>query len=365
MDTLKDLIAKLPEPTIFMDKKIEAIIEENVKLLKSLYPDWIPIESDSNMMQIEAFSYKELALRSIFNNAIKQMLPHYSKDENLDNFAFGFYGGELRLLGTQPSADYEFFLEEVLSVDIIIPKGFVLSDGANTSAYLENSLTIKSGTLSAIGKVKLDEKIKQSQIKTEVVISPYPYVLKPVALSDFEGGSTRESDEEFLQRAILSLNKYSTAGGRKAYEYFTYLADERVLDVKVLSSNPVQVEIVVKASNNINDVIEKVDEALNGDEKVQAFCDVVTVRAATPKIINLTPTIYLIDLLAQDNTNSLILKNFEHSFKIGESLPYSKIIKALEVSNVYKVELPILDLDVLEDEVLNITVTPTFMEASL
>ncbi len=364
---LKELIANLPEPTIFTTVSIEEIIQENVDLMKSVNPDWIPIESDANMMQIEAFSYKEMFLRNMFNQAIKEMLPHYSSKENLDNFVFGFYGGELRLSGVEPKATYEFELESVLSVDIIIPKGLELSDGVDQSSFVDENITISAGDIKATGKVQLNSKVKSSSIKTEIVISPFPYILTPKALEDFSGGSDVESDEDFFKRAILSLNRYSTAGGKDAYKFFAYSADERVFDVEVISPEPMKVDVIVLAHENESEVVANVNTALTGESKVQAFCDVVTVKAAAPKNITLNATIHLFDLLKQKEIIALINENFNNKFKIGESLPYSSIITKMHLSGVYKVVLSTnTDMSVKTDEYINITtINISVQEASL
>lgn len=365
--TIKERTALLPAPTILQETAIEKIIEENTTLTKELMKekniDWEPCESDPNMMQIEAFSYKELALRKLINKLIKAMLPHLSSGDDLDNFIFAFYAGEERHLGEEPTAPYKFKVEEALNVDITIPKGFILSDGDTKTAYLKEDLILKAGTLSAIGKVELNEKIKTSKVQTTNVISPYPYLLEVEAMDEFKGGSSKESDEQFFERAILSLYKYSTAGGQKAYEYFAYLADERVKDVKVISLEPVKVDVIINADEAIDETVAAVDEKLNGDEKTQCFCDVVTVRAATKKVVVLEPTIYLIDMLAQASTLQELKNSLTNEFKIGVGLPYSKIIKALEIQNVYKVELEPNDLVVASDEVLEVSLNPTFVKA--
>ncbi len=367
MIDLKERIALLPAPTILQETAIEKIIEENVALTKDLMEqkgiNWEPCESDPNMMQIEAFSYKELALRKRINKLIRAMLPHLSSGDDLDNFIFAFYAGEQRHLGEEPTAPYRFSIEEPLGVNITVPKGFTLSDGDINTSYLKEDLVIQAGSLSADGKVELNEKTQKSEAQTTNVISPYPYVLKVEALGPFEGGSNKETDEEFFARAILSLYKYSTAGGQKAYEYFAYLADERVKDVKVISLEPVKVDVIINADEAIAETVAAVDEKLNGDEKTQCFCDVVTVRAATKKVVTLEPTIYLIDMLAQASTLQELKNSLTNEFKIGVGLPYSKIIKALEIQNVYKVELEPNDLVVASDEVLSISLNPTFVKA--
>jgi len=368
MPSLKELVAALPVPKIFEEAKVEEKIAENIALMKGLNPDWEPIQSDSNMMQIEAFSYKEVMLINTFNNAIKKMLPHYCEDDDLDNFIFGFYAGEKRLKGSYPSASYEFELEEPLSVDIIIPKGLQLSDGDTQTSYLDENVTISAGNLTASGKVKLELKVKTSEIKTETVISPYPYVIKATSQEDFKGGSSVESNEEFFERAILSLYQYSTAGGEKAYVYHAKSADERVFDVKVISSAPRLITIVVLSSDteSISEVLQAVNERLNGDEKAQAFDDVVTVEAAASKDITRNATIHIFDLTKQAEILEKIEANMKDVFKIGEAFPNSQLIKLLHVSGVYKIELDVSDdMSVLENEHINLTINKTFVEAVL
>jgi phage-related baseplate assembly protein len=310
-----------------------------------------------------------MLLRNRFNSAIKKMLPHYSSGADLDNFVFAYYGGELRLQGEEPTANYEFELEEALSVNVTIPRGLMLSDG-ELNAYVNDNVTITAGTTKAIGKVKLDLKTKSSSAKTEIVISPFPYVIKAKSLEDFGGGSDVESDKDFFERAILSLYKYSTAGGKNAYVYFAKSADERVFDVKIKSPSPMVVDVVILPNTTTpeatNEVLQKVTTALTGDEKTQAFCDVVNVMEATKKDVILEATCYIFDLGQQGSILTNILSNLNKKFKIGESLPYSAIVSKLHIGGVYKVELEVNDILATEYEYISISaVNITFVEATL
>ncbi|WP_419768585.1 baseplate J/gp47 family protein [Arcobacter sp.] len=364
MSSLKEMIDKLPELKIFVEQSAESILTDLKLEFKGRHPDVELIESGSILMQLENTAYRKAFHNVALNNKIKEMLPHYCQNDDLDNFIFGFYGGEQRHLGEEPTAPYEFKLEEPLSNDVIIPKGFILSDKGTVQAYLMANVIIAHGELSAEGKVKLDLKVKESDIKTETPISTFPHVVTVKALDTFKGGSSRETDEEFFERAILSLNKYSTAGGKKAYIYFCKLADERVFDVKVISPAPLLIDLYILATNNESEVLDNV-RAVQGSDRVQAFCDVVDVKAAIKKEVTLTPNVYLLDLLQTASVDKEIQSNFTNKFKIGESFPYSKAIKALEVANVYEVVMDAVDLSVQPNEYLSITVTPNYVEASL
>jgi len=365
MDKFQRLIESLPTPTIFEEVKVEEIVKQHISIVKTLKPDIELIESDSNMLQIEAFAYREMLLINMFNSAIKKMLPHYSKGTDLDNFIFGFYGGEKRLKGVEPTAPYKFELEEVLSVDINIPKGLQLSNGQKTVSYLNENITIKAAELSAVGVVKLDLKVEQSDIRTEVVISPFPYVVKVTSSENFTGGTNPENDEAFFQRAILGLYQYSTAGGKKAYEYFAKSADSRVYDVAILNPSPRHIDVVVLSFMDKEEVKKAVNDTLN-DEKIQAFDDVVTVKIAKNKTITIDAEIHLFDLLNQTEIDKKIKENFNEKFKIGESLPYSNIISKMHIGGVYKVVLENNeDITLGVDEYLDLTLNITYIGANL
>lgn len=364
MSAIQEKLAQLPEIKIFVEQKVETILEELKTVFLQRHPEVKLIESDTILMQLEDMAYRKALYSTSLNNKIKQMLPHFCKGEDLDHFVFAFYGGETRLQGEEPTALYEFSIEEVLNKETMIPKGLILSDGNNNNAFLMESLIIEKGQTSVIGRVKLNVKTKQSEVQTTIVTSPYPYILKPKSLGTFVGGSNKESDEEFFERAILSLYKYSTAGSKKAYEYFTKSADERIFDVKVHSPRPMHVDIYVLAFSAMDEVIEKV-KAVYKNEKVQAFCDVVNVQPAIAKEVHLAPMVYLIDMLKSVQTLENIRSNFESKFRISQSLPYSKVIKALEVSNVYEVELEKTSFEVKPNEYLKMSIEPVFKKARL
>ncbi|MGB5793106.1 baseplate J/gp47 family protein, partial [Poseidonibacter sp.] len=250
-----------------------------------------------------------------------------------------------------------------LSIDIIIPKGLEFSDGDKTTSYLLESVVIKAGDTKVTGVLKLNKKIKIDEVKTEIVTSPYPYVLHPKSLESFSGGSEDESDEEFFPRAILSLGKFSTAGSQGAYEYFTYKADERVRDVDIQSTSEGMIDIYIDVESN-NEAKTNV-EAIFANEKVQALNDHVSVYHAVLKEVTIIGTIHIFDLLDEVNIRESISSNFSKRFRIGENLPYSALIKDLHVAGVFKVELNSnSDLIVNNNEILNLTFDLNFVKAS-
>lgn len=366
MENLKDKLKALPKIKVFVEQKAELILKDLRADFEQKHPEIELIESGTHLMHLEDISYRRALFNTALNNQIKKMLPHFCEGEDLDHFVFAFYGGEQRHLGEEPTAPYSFELEEPMENDVIVPKGFVLTSSSNEEAFLTENVVIKAGELKQTGIVKLDKKVKQSEVKTETPLSTFPYVIKIEALEEFTGGSNKETDEEFFERAVLSLYKYSTAGSEKAYIYFTKLSDERVFDVKVDSPEPLKIDLYILPSveDAVDEIVKKV-EAVHANDKVQSFCDVVSVKVATKKEVILRPKMHLLDLSLANDVLEDINENFQTKYKIAQNLPYSKVIKSLEVANVYEVELDKEDTSVQPNEYLDIKVIPSFIEASL
>lgn len=213
----------------------------------------------------------------------------------------------------------------------------------------------------------------------------------------FYGGITRlenEDDEEFLDRAIMSVNRFSTAGPFEAYKYHTYKADSRVDDVLVINaikplseyvslflgqdeagvlaalqelmSDMATVEIYI-ASKEIIDasLIQTVQTTLD-DERTRPLTDRVIVKAASIKDVILDVTLELYDLSQSELVQNSINTNFAKFFKIGEDLIYSEIISKLHIDGVYKVTLNINDDVIIADtEIAKVTLNLSFVQGEI
>lgn len=216
-----------------------------------------------------------------------------------------------------------------------------------------------------------------------------------VVLFSYFGGIKRlenESDEDFLDRAILSLNRSSTAGAYKTYEYHTYSANEIIEDVKVLNglkplatyvhlfynkneteilaalfklmADMATVEVYIASTHEITEnVIFDTVKILN-DEKVRPLTDRVLVQAATIKKMTIDLSLEIYDLNNQELIETEILKNMNKFFKIGEDLIYSDLTSKCHINGVYKVVTNISDDVVVEDtEVLKVSLNFNFIQA--
>lgn len=63
----------------------ETLLGENVAVLQQIKPDYKPLASDDYMLLVEAFTYRELHLRQLFNNRLMATLPQFANGSDLDS----------------------------------------------------------------------------------------------------------------------------------------------------------------------------------------------------------------------------------------------------------------------------------------
>ena len=209
-------LEKLPSPNILVMPSFEEIKTENILLLKEVNEKYkLALEDDAMLPIIEAFAYRELHLRAMVNLKIKNMMPHYAEGADLDNFVWGFYGGLTRLKGAYPYANFRFSHDG--SSNITLPEGTIVFNDQNEKGRLAHPLTLNGVTHAVVERVELLKLTETSDIELDRIDSFLP--IKVEQITPFRNGAVEESDERFLERSILSLNRPSTAGAIGSYYY--------------------------------------------------------------------------------------------------------------------------------------------------
>jgi len=332
-------IANLPKPDVMQVLDYEEILNQNIDNFKALVPDWIPLESDEFKLMLEAFAYRELHLRAEFNNLANAFFLSTSTNNDLDNYAV-FYNVE-RLGGSKPYAAYEFSLADVLAQDVVIPANLILTDeNSEYQGKLLNAVTIFAGEIKVTGTVELQLEISKSDVKTEIVTTPLPFVIEAKATEVFSNGSSVENDEEFRARILLSMADKSTAGSEETYKSFTFNADERIEDVAVLNGGAGVVNVFYYSSVADSLMQTRIEEMLN-KESVRPLSDVPVIATATEIAFNVvaelkilpnqeTATVYS-NAIESLNTGIATLKH------IGTDITLSEINDFLKVAGVKEV----------------------------
>nr|DAX66055.1 MAG TPA: baseplate assembly protein [Caudoviricetes sp.] len=358
-------LKNLPYPDVIEELNYDELLKGVKELFKSYLTDKeiALLESDNYSALLETLAYRELLLRARINSSVKAMLLPFSSGSDLDNIV-AIYGID-RLKGEKPTAGIELSLSTPRDADTIIPAGSVLVSDNGDVAYVKETAIVKKGELKTTAVSVLDKFIKSSLVKCEYIQTPFPFVLKAKQISDFSGGAEVESDERLRERAVLSLERFSTAGSAKAYVYHVLSANSKVIECSVSNGGPGVVQIYLKSSDMSEDTRISVAEYLSG-EKVRPLTDNVVVKNARIKDIEIKATLELTDMFLQDIIDKEI-KASRKSLKLGEDLNLSYIYSMLHKNGVYRVNLaaPTADTKVDEDSFVKISFNLSYAKAEL
>jgi len=332
-------ISNLPKPDVMQVLDYEAILNQNIENFKTLVPDWIPLESDEFKMILEAFAYRELHLRAEFNNLANAFFLSTSTGANLDNYSL-FYGVQ-RLQGSKPYAIYEFSLSDTFASDMVIPKNLVLTDETSIlEARLLNDVIISARTDKASGIVELQLETLLSEIKTEIITTPLPFVVTAKATEVFLNGSNPENDDELRQRILLSMADKSTAGSEETYKSFTFNADERIEDVAVLNGGAGVVNVFYYSPSADSLMQDRIVAMLNKKE-VRPLTDNVNVAQATEISFSVIAQLKILPnqetATVYSNAIAALNDGLQSLKQIGTDITLSEINEFLKIPGVKEV----------------------------
>jgi len=331
----------LPAPTVLELFDFETIkqrkLERVIALMKEKGIEYVPSQSDDLMTMIETDAYEEMLLRARINNAAKSQLLAFSKGSDLDHLGTTRYG-VLRLEGAKPYALFTFTLSSTLTSDVTLPQGLQLGDGKGASATLLEDVTIIAGSMSGTGTVELQSYVESSLLKTEIILTPLPYVATATQDEIYHNGADIEDDERYRERIWLSRERKSTAGSDLTYKYFSKSADARVAEVQIVddTAGTVKVYLLAKADPYTADqvMIDRVTAALSKEE-VRPLTDSVQVSSATIVNGSIVADIVLYDMTYETNVRELIQGRIDANTMIfGKSLSISKQYGLLESEQV-------------------------------
>lgn len=160
-----------------------------------------------------------------------------------------------------------------------------------------------------------------------------------------------ENDENFLERILLSLDGFSTAGSLESYEFHARSVSSRIRDAHAYSPQKGVVNTVIASfSEPLDETLrKKTQEHLSGD-KVRPVTDTANVIIANDINQSIDATIEIFGREQQSSIEQKIRDNFALKLRIAESLTHSQIIRYLHVDGVYKVTLKNINSDIVCDD---------------
>lgn len=222
--------------------------------------------------------------RTAINLAAQQNLLSYAQGNYLD--ALGQLLAVERMAESKAVTTLEFTLSQALGSVYTIPAGTQVTNGVVTFETDEDLLIPigqtkgeVSASCTVAGPVGND--YLAGQINT--IVTPMTFVSGAQNTTITTGGADAESDPDFADRIRLAPNSFSVAGPEKAYVYHAKSVSPAIIDVKVDSPTPGEVDVYVLLTDGTlptEDTLEQIEEHLS-DENIRPLTDYVVVKAPT------------------------------------------------------------------------------------
>ena len=222
--------------------------------------------------------------RTAINLAAQQNLLSYAQGGYLD--ALGQLLAVERMAESKAVTTIEFTLSQALGSVYTIPAGTQVTNGVVTFETDEDLLIPigqtkgeVSASCTVAGPVGND--YLAGQINT--IVTPMTFVSGAQNTTITTGGADAESDPDFADRIRLAPNSFSVAGPEKAYVYHAKSVSPAIIDVKVDSPTPGEVDVYVLLTDGTlptEDTLEQIEEHLS-DENIRPLTDYVVVKAPT------------------------------------------------------------------------------------
>lgn len=222
--------------------------------------------------------------RTAINLAAQQNLLSYAQGGYLD--ALGQLLAVERMAESKAVTTIEFTLSQALGSVYTIPAGTQVTNGVVTFETDEDLLILigeTTGEVSASCTVAgpVGNDYLAGQIST--IVTPMTFVSGAQNTTITTGGADAESDPDFADRIRLAPNSFSVAGPEKAYVYHAKSVSPAIIDVKVDSPTPGEVDVYVLLTDGTlptEDTLEQIEEHLS-DENIRPLTDYVVVKAPT------------------------------------------------------------------------------------
>lgn len=222
--------------------------------------------------------------RTAINLAAQRNLLSYAQGGYLD--ALGQLLAVERMAESKAVTTIEFTLSQALGSVYTIPAGTQVTNGVVTFETDEDLLIPIGETMGEVsasctvaGPVGND--YLAGQIST--IVTPMTFVSGAQNTTITTGGADAESDPDFADRIRLAPNSFSVAGPEKAYVYHAKSVSPAIIDVKVNSPTPGEVDVYVLLTDGTlptEDTLEQIEEHLS-DENIRPLTDYVVVKAPT------------------------------------------------------------------------------------
>lgn len=217
----------------------------------------------------------------------KQNFLKYATGDYLENL--GALKGVYRNSGNPAKVKIKFVAEN--EMDVIIPKGTMVTAGDDVYFYTEEDGVINKGEES-IELTATCDRAGTAANKYEIgminkLVNYIPFVSAVANIDKPYGGTADEDDKSLAERIYYAPEGYSTAGSAGGYTYWVKKSDHSIKEVKV--TTPAALEVNIRYLKNNGEIpteeeCEAVKEFLKKDGDKIPVTDLLTVTP--PEIEN-------------------------------------------------------------------------------
>jgi phage-related baseplate assembly protein len=233
---------------------------------------------------VNAMAYRESLLRMDVQRTGEQCLVAFATGTNLERLAD--LVGVTRLVNVKATVTVRFTLSTVQGTDVAIAAGTRVK--TYDEAWLfEVTTTSKIAAGNLYADIECEAQVAGSaqnrytagQIAT--LVDPIVGVASVANTTTSTGGVDTETDDALRERCRLAPYRFGTAGSYGAYRFWALSAGAWVVDAKVTSPTPgnIQVAVLTNQGEPTADQLQAVEDILT-DETVRPITDTVTVIAA-------------------------------------------------------------------------------------
>jgi len=337
----------LPDPN-FISRDASVITQEWIALYeqktgKTLQPAQI------ERILIDVGVYRENLLRIGIQEAAKQNLVNFATYPMLDYL--GELVGVYRIAAKASKTTIKFNLAEVQNFNVLIPANTQIEskDGKVIFETLKDSL-VPAGSLyiETESEAETEGIIGNGYLAGEIknLITPLPYIESAENTTISSGGADIEDDDSLRERIKQAPEKFSNAGSKGAYKYWTATAHQDIIDVAVLNptAGVVKVYPLTKLGNPTTEILSLVENILT-DEEIRPLTDQVIVEPPEKIDFTIQVSVTLYNFADADSVTAEInskldeyIKNLKS--KLGKDIVPTQIIALLNsIYGVYKVDL--------------------------
>lgn len=339
----------------FVQTDSESVLNEMVSKYEELTGHTL-LPADPDKMFISWVADIVVQERALINYAANQNIPSRAKGENLDAL------GEFLYRVARPQAEpakctMEFTISAPQSTAIVIPKGTKVTDSNQTLVWeTVNDTVVPVGeTTVQVGIVcqtpgTVGNGFGAGQINSLIDVDNVRFYKFCENVDTTSGGSEQADDTTYYELMRQSLEAYSTAGPKGAYEYHAKSVSSDIADVCAINplEKPGYVNIfaVMQDGSIADDGTKKVILEACNDDKVRPLTDIVEVL--DPEEVNFDVEItYYIDRSTEKSISDIAI-SVEAAVteyikwqvgKIGRDINPSKLYWLLRDSGIKRVDV--------------------------